>query len=89
MYLTGFMNYVAVACPNIQELHLGVKNGESHYSLFSQARDFFTGINFEHLQVLTINGMYLFNGSYLSLVMVTLSFDQIIESLIVFSLYRS
>lgn len=69
------MNYVSVACPNIEELHIGVKNGEWRYSLFSQARDFFSGINFKHLRVLTINGMNLFNGSYLPLVMVTFSLD--------------
>jgi len=69
------MNYVAVACPNLIKLHLGVKKGECRYSLFSQARDFFSGIKFNHLKVLTINGMYLFNGSYLPLVMLNLSLE--------------
>ena len=68
------MDYVSVACPNIQELHLGVKNGVCQMADFLQTRDFFSGINFEHLQVLTINGMYLFDGSYLQ----TVIFDNLL-----------
>ena len=59
------MDYIAVACPNIQELHLGVTNGVCQRSEFVQARDFFSGINFKNLQVLTVNGLYLFDGAYL------------------------
>ena len=68
------MDYVSVACPNIQELNLGVKNGVCQMADFLQTRDFFSGITFKHLEVLTINGMYLFDGSYLP----TVIFDNLL-----------
>lgn len=75
IYFTGFMDYVSVACPNLIELHLGQKNGKSG-SKFGSAADFFSGINFQHLQFLTINGMYLFDGSYLPMVMLKYQVDK-------------
>ncbi len=70
------MDYVSVACPNIQELqlHLGVKNGVCQMADFLQTQDFFSGINFEYLEVLTIIGIYLFDGSYLP----TVIFDNLL-----------